>query len=133
MDQSKLKNALEIATNIAVLIVALLLVGNFAWVHLARKSALQPESGLRRGDTFSLIPGVDYTKSPQTLIIALSARCEHCNKSIPCFKKILNANSESGNTIQITAVFPEPADEVRQYLFAQEFSVNVAVGIPLKA
>lgn len=133
MKTPKLKAYLEISANIAVLLVALVVLGNFAWVRLVKQPVPRAESGLRKGDTFSLLPGVDYGKSSQTLVIALSSKCEHCNESLPFFKQLLEANVEKSDSTRIVAVFPETAEEVWRYASEQQLSVNTIPGINFKA
>ncbi len=132
MKQS-LKSYLEVATNFAVLLLALVVLGNFAWVHLAEKPTPGFLSGLRKGDAFSLIPGVDYSNGSQTLIIAMSSKCERCNESIPFFKQLLEANVGRSDATRIVAVFPETAAEVWRYISEQQLGVNTIPGINLKA
>ena len=101
MKSSNLKSYLEVTTNIVVLLVALVVLGNFAWTHLTKqpnRPEVRAEGGLRKGSAFSLIPTVDYTKSAQTLVIALSSRCDHCNESLPFFKNLLEANIGEGDS-----------------------------------
>lgn len=136
MKSSNFKNYLEVTTNIVVLLVALVVLGNFAWVHLAKQQkqpALSAEGGLRKGSLFPLITSVDYGKSPQTLVIALSSRCDHCNESIPFFKQLFEANSGKSNSTRIVVVFPERAEEVWSYITQQQLNVNPITGIDYKA
>lgn len=77
MIQPKLKTYLEVATNIAVLLVALIILSDFAWTSLAKKTKPRLQDGLRRGDIFPTLSGIHYDQSSQTLIFALSSRCTH--------------------------------------------------------
>ena len=133
MKDLKLKSYLEVGTNVAVLLVALLVLGNFAWVHFAEKPALGIQAGLRKGDAFPIIPGVAYDKSSQTLVLAMSSKCEHCNESIPFFRQLLEANLEKSDGTRIVAVFPERPEEVWRYISEQQLSVNTIPGINFKA
>jgi len=133
MKSSNLKTCLEVTTNMVVLLVALLVLGNFAWVHLAKRPMLHAENGLKKGGPFSLIPSVDYGKSPQTLVVALSARCEHCNESIPFFKRLLEVNAGKNDSTRIVIVFPEKAEEVRSYIAQQQLNISSIPGIDYKA
>lgn len=136
MKSSSFKSYLEVTTNIVVLLVALVVLGNFAWVHLAKQPtqpALRAEGGLKKGSAFSLIPSVDYGKNSQTLVIALSSRCDHCNESIPFFKQLLEANTGKSDSTRIVAVFPEKAEEVWSYITQQQLDVNPIPGIDYKA
>lgn len=135
MEEGKLKGYLEVATNIAVLVVALLILGRVAWTYLGETSSPAPnlQAGIRNGGSFPLIPRVDYTIRPQTLIIALSSACEDCSESIPFFKQILQANAENGYKTQIVAVFPESTEEVGRYISEQRISLDAVPGVDYRA
>lgn len=135
MELQKLKTHLEVVTNIAVLLVALLVLGRFGWVYIAEQPLPKVEAGLRKGDAFSLLPGVDYGKNSRTLIIAMSSKCEHCSESIPFFRQLFEANraSVSSDLTRIVAIFPETADEVSRYISEQQLNVNSIPGINYKA
>jgi hypothetical protein len=135
MKSSNFKTYLEVTTNIIVLLVALVVLGNFAWVHLTKETN-QPSplgGGLRKGGAFSPIPSVDYAKSPQTLVLALSSRCDHCNESIPFFKQLIAANTGKGDSTRIVAVFPEKAEEVWAYIAQEQLNLIPIPGIDYKA
>lgn len=135
MKELRFKSYLEVATNAAVLLVALLILGRFAWLHIATQPVPNIEGGLRKGEAFSLLPGVDYGKNSRTLIIAMSSKCEHCSESIPFFRQLLEANrvSPSSDLTRIVAIFPEAADEVSRYISEQKLNVNSIPGINYKA
>lgn len=128
-----MKAHLEVITNIAVLLVALLLLGNFAWVHLAKQPVPRVEGGLRKGDAFSLLPGVDYGKSSRTLVIALSSNCERCNESLPFFKQLLQTSVGRSDAARVVAIFPETREEVWRYIYEQQLTVNAIPGINYRA
>lgn len=136
MKSSNIKSYLEVTANIVVLLVALVVLGNFAWVYLAKQQKqpnMRIEGGLRKGSAFSLIPSVDYAKSTQTLVIALSSRCDHCNESIHFFKQLLEANTGKSDLTRIVAVFPEKLEEVLSYITQHQFDINPISGIDHKA
>lgn len=133
MNKTKLKSYIEVTTNIAVLLVAVVLLGNFAWVRLSKQPMPRAEGGLRKGDEFSLLPGVDYSKSPKTLLIALSTKCDHCTETIPFWKRVFETNIENKNGTRFVAVFPETAVEVGRYLHEQQLGLNTIPGINYKA
>jgi hypothetical protein len=133
MKQLRLKTSLEVATNAAVLLVALLVLGNFAWVHLAEKPAPGIKAGLRKGDAFPTLPGVAYDKSSQTLVLAMSSKCEHCNESLPFFKQLVETNVENNDGTRIVAVFTEKPEEVWRYISEQQLRLNTIPGIDFKA
>ena len=132
MNQLQLKTKLEIVTNVAVLLAASVILGNFAWTHFAKKTEPHLARGLRRGDVFPMPSGIRRYSGTQTLLLALSSSCEHCNESIPFFKQLLQINAAHGEGTQIVAVFPEAAEEVQQYVSAQQFQVQTIPGINLQ-
>lgn len=132
MNQVKFKSYLEMATNVAVLLVALVVLGNFVWIHFAKKPQPHLEGGLRRGEAFPILSEVPYDKSSQTLLLALSSKCEHCSESIPFFKQLLETNAANGDSTQIIAVFPETADEVMRYVSEQQLRVQTISSINLQ-
>jgi hypothetical protein len=133
MNVPNLKTYLEVATNAAVLLVALVVLGNFAWVHLAKQPMPRAEGGLRKGDAFSLLPSVDYGENSRTLIIAMSSKCERCSESLPFFRQLLEANKASSDLTRIVAIFPETAEEVSRYISEQQLTMNSIPGINYKA
>lgn len=133
MKKLRLKSYLEVATNIAVLLVALVVLGNFAWIQFAKQKEPRLQGGLRKGDAFSLLPGLDYSKSSQTLLIAISSKCEYCNESIPFFRQLLEANLENQEATPIVAVFSETAGEVTRYISEQQINFDTLAGINYKS
>lgn len=133
MEHTKVKNSLELVTNIAVLLIALVVLGNFAWHYLSPKPRLRLQSGLQKGDPFPELQSIDYSNSPQTLLIAISSRCEFCSESVPFYKQVSDAGLESSNSTRIVAVFPDPEDEARQYIQQKHLSMSFVARVNFKA
>ena len=120
MEQSKVKNALEIATNIAVLLVAVTVLTVFA-LNFYTKPQPQLRQGLQRGDTIPQLQGLNYRDASQTLLIALNTRCGYCNESIPFYQQLVQ--QEFSKPTRIVALFPNSESEVRQ--FTQQNQLNI--------
>lgn len=115
MNQLKVRNYLEMATNVAILLVAALVIGTYAASYIAKRHYRQPE-GLQKGKTIQRIPGQDYANASQTLLIALNPQCGYCNESIPFYREIIKARGTSKQSSRIIAVFQIPPPDMKQYL-----------------
>ncbi len=133
MDQAKLKHYLEIATNIAVLLVAVVVLGTFAWKYFTPKPQIQLQVGLQKGTTFAQLPGIDYSKAPKTLLIALSSKCDHCSESLPFYKQITFEQRKNINASHIVAIFPESQSEVEQFAGQEELNLDTVAGVDFYA
>jgi thiol-disulfide isomerase/thioredoxin len=122
MTKAKLKNYLEVATNIAVLIVALVVLSVLAANYFSRRSTPQLHAGLQKGQTFPQVSGISYNAPSQTLLVVMSTKCHYCVESLPFYKQLAEAQRNNGR-VRIVAVFPNNADEVRQ--FVQQNNLNL--------
>ena len=87
MNRIKLKSYLEVSTRIAILLTTL------AVLWLIFGSVLkQPKPlihvGLRNGDLFPSVAGIDYSKNSKILLISMSTKCASCVESLPFFQKL---------------------------------------------
>jgi hypothetical protein len=94
---SKLKNLLEVVTNVAVLLVALVVLGTFAWSYFAAQPRQLPHVGLQKGKEFAAVAGVNYGDSSQTLLVAINTHCGYCKGSLPFYRQLIEANRKSGH------------------------------------
>lgn len=133
MNQTKLKSYLEVATNIAVLLVALAVLSTFAWNYFGRSPAPQLQAGFQKGQTFAQVPGVSYNSSPQTLLIAMSTRCHYCIESLPFYKQLAAAQRTSGRETHVVTIFPNQEAEVRQYVQQNKLDLETVAGVDLEA
>ena len=115
--------ALDIAANIATILVSLLLS-----LVLVRQFLLPPPSpasrqsrtppsavtpAARGSDLRKSLPGVNWEKNGRTLVLAISTQCHFCTDSAPFFKRL---RKEVPAGTKLLAVLPQPAAEGRQYL-----------------
>lgn len=66
---------------------------------------------IQSGTKLSLA-GIDWGKTPQTLLLVVSATCHYCSESAPFYKRL---EREHGRT-QLVAVLPQPLADGKKYL-----------------
>jgi hypothetical protein len=108
----KLKKWLDVAANVAILgvCVLILVVGIKRYILPDSVSALAaPSAG-----THLSVPGVDWSHSNRTLVMVLSTQCHFCSESAEFYKRLLPEASLRGT--QVVAVLPQSPEESREYL-----------------
>ena len=122
--KGKILQRVELATNLAIIITALLLC-----TVLVKKYLLSPapsvadnvvpaKKSVQVGEKLS-IQGVDWEKNGQTLILALSTTCHYCSESAPFYQQLI----QKRGGVRVVAVVPQNIDAGRQYL--QKLGVHV--------
>ena len=140
--KSKLARAIEIATNLSIIIVALVgatvLVKNYLLrpsaqatseinqttsgrnlqglrddVRAVRTSSAPPRAP-EEGSQLS-VPGVSWGESNQTVVLALSDKCRYCSESAPFYQRLAQDLSKR-NDVRLVAVFPQDAGAGKKYL-----------------
>jgi len=104
-----LRRVLEISANLGIVIVALIIVGNF----VASKWRTKRETDtLTTGSQVSL-SGVKW-EDGSTLVLALQRGCRYCNESAPFYRRLWQ--QRSGSEPRMIAVVPGDKAEVDKYL-----------------
>src|SRR5919112_1736631 len=96
----KLKDILDVTTNIMVVVFAVVAIGVLAKNYFAPQGA-ETRASVQKGSSFPEIAGVDYKQSPRTLILALSADCRYCTKSAPFYNRLAEAWRENAGRFNI--------------------------------
>jgi hypothetical protein len=65
------------------------------------------------------LPGVDWAKNGQTLLLAVSDKCHFCSESGPFYQRLAEQHRKG----RLVAVLPQPVDQGKTYLD----KLNVAV------
>lgn len=128
-----MRKTLELLTNLAVLIVALAIIATLVVNFYEHKRTPTLQSGLARGQILPALGNLDYGASPETLIIALDARCTYCRESIPFYNKIIQANINQRSTTRIFAVFPNQKEEVESFVKQNNFNINTIPSVNFNA
>jgi hypothetical protein len=100
---------LEIAVNISIL-CAFLMVAALA-AQRFWNSRPRPHPSI--GEKISL-PGVDWSRSRQNLVLALSTTCHFCSESASFYKRLIPDATDHGT--RVVAVLPQPVNASRSYL-----------------
>src|SRR5260370_42327961 len=105
MNYARLRTYLEVATNVAVLLVAVVLLSFFVINRFSQPKANRVVGdGLQKGQQVPSVAGIDYRSSPYTLLIAMNTQRGHCTASVPFFNKL--AELQGKVPIQIVPAFP---------------------------
>jgi thioredoxin-related protein len=133
MEQAKWKHHLEVATNVAVLLAAMLLISTFVWNYLARTQKPKLQAGFQKGQSLTRLPAINYSSSPQTLLIAISTTCHYCKESLPFYKQLADAQQQRGRATHIVALFPNSENDVQQYVQQNQLNLETIAGANFKA
>lgn len=116
MERERWTKYIEVSSNVAVLVVAMALLGTIVSTHwLARPGKAKFEEGLQKGQVLARLPSIDYDAAPQTLVSVLSTKCTYCKESLPFYKRLLGEQQTAGQVTRMVAVFPDPKTDVEQY------------------
>lgn len=141
--KSKFARAVEIATNLSIIAVALVgamvLVKNYllrptlpplgptAQATAARnpnasgEGQRTPPSGPATGSQISL-PGINWNESEETVVLALSDKCHFCTESAPFYQRLTQELAGS-KKVRLVAVFPQEVDAGKKYLDGLKVSI----------
>jgi hypothetical protein len=121
---SKLQSLANISTILVSLLLSAVLVKAFLLPRPASAPVAaanlpqQPRAGMSIKDS---LPGVDWGKNGQTLVLALSTQCHFGTESAPFFQRIQN---EASKDVKMVAVLPQTVEESRKYLETEGVHVD---------
>ncbi len=128
-DGGSFRRTLESGLNVLLMLGCLALVGGIAYTHFWPSRSLQSSfAGPPRGTKIT-IPGVEWSNSQRTVVLALSTHCHFCSASGPFYKRLQEAARVRG--VRIIAVLPQPTDEALSYLQNLGLSISVVRQAPL--
>jgi len=117
---------IEVAANVAIIVVALLLGVVLVRQYLLPGRTAQLQAALAKGPepgTKLSLPGVDWGRSRQTLVMVLSTNCHFCTESAPFYQKL--AREKAGrDDVRLIAVLPQSVEESQKYLGEHGVSVG---------
>ena len=117
-----LSRVIEVAANVATLVVAILLtvilVRNYFPTPSPRLSAnaasVTPTQPTAVGtDLSKRLSGVGWNKEGSTLVLALSTHCHFCKESSAFFRRI---TASVGKDVKVVGLLPEPVSDAKSYL-----------------
>jgi len=116
----KWKNGLDVAANVAILCVCILI-----GVIGVKKFLLTDAHGAvdmpRKGSQMELA-SVNWGRADRTLVLALSTKCHFCDDSADFYRRLAPAAAAAG--VPMVAVFPQPIDEARAHWTSQSLPLE---------
>lgn len=129
--RKKLKNVLDVTTNVVVVLFAVVAIGALVKNHFA-PDGVSTNGAVMKGSAFPEIAGVDYKLAPRTLILALNVDCRYCTRSVPFYNSLVEARNERPGKLNIVAAFINPdAGLVQSYAEDKRLSVQTIAGVDL--
>jgi hypothetical protein len=108
----------EIAANISIIIVAVVIVIVFARNYLSASRASSPT--IAAGDRLTGQP-VNWHDSPRNIVLVLSTTCHFCKESSGFYRKLVE---DCRNHARTVAFFPQTPQEAQAYLKAEDVQVD---------
>jgi len=127
---SDMKERLEMATNIVVIIVACIIGAYFLKEWLAPNKPLV--SSLKAGDHLPGLSTYDWKAHDRTLVLALKKGCHFCEDSMPFYRRLADLERSNRTDVHLVAVFPDDASIVQQFVQSEQFPVESMPGISLE-
>jgi hypothetical protein len=103
----------ELAANIAIIFVAILIGGVFVKKYFFDNRPTLP-TRITAGSKVPL-PGVDWARNEQTLLVVLQKGCRFCAESAPFYQRLVREMEDSKST-KLIALLPQEVNESQQYL-----------------
>lgn len=119
---------LEIATNIAILIMISLVAGSFA-KHYFFPSHSQPKQYAELLGATLRIPNANWGKSERTIVLALNTYCHFCEQSVPFYQRL--AKFALNKKVRLIAVLPQSETEVKSFFARNEIPIADFRELPL--
>src|SRR5262249_25806899 len=102
---------IEMAANVAIVIVALAAIGMFArnfWSH-----PVQPRHNIATGTKFDL-KGERWQPGLKNVVLVLSTTCKYCMESAGFYRELYQECKKQH--IRLVAVLPQPVNDAQAYL-----------------
>jgi len=122
-----MKERLEMAANIVVIVLACIIGGYFVKERLAPDTPLL----LKAGDHLPSLSGYDWKAHNRTLVLVLKKGCRFCEDSMPFYRKLAELEKYDRIDAHLVAVFPDDAATVQQVVQSEQLPVESVPNIPL--
>lgn len=119
----KTKRRLEIAANIAILVVAIIIVRNLIWPSTPKPQVEEPKIG----STLSL-PGIRWDERA-TLVLVMQKGCRYCEESSDFYRRLYD--QRSGSRPRMIAAVPGERSDIASYLSEHGVVVDEIVNTSL--
>jgi hypothetical protein len=115
----------ELLTNVAIIVVAVLLSFILVKNYLLRSSPPQEVNHQLAVDQTNIgqqlyLPNVDWAKNGQTVVLALSTTCHYCSESASFYRQLVQKRGNS----RVVVVMPQTVSTGQEYLRKLGVSVD---------
>ena len=124
--------ALDAATNVAVVVSAILFVAlgiRYFWL-----TSNPPTPGAAAvydpGDRVDPIPGLTYGGPERTVLLFLSSTCIYCTESMPFYRFLSERQRDVPRRFRLVAVSKEDDSVMKKYLESNALSVDQIAAVP---
>lgn len=116
---SRLENLASLATILVSLLLSVVLIKVFLLPQsVPAPVRAQPRAGMSIKNS---LPGVDWARNKQTLVLAISTQCHFCTESAPFFQRV---EKEKPKDLKLIAVLPQTVEEGQKYLEGEGVRVD---------
>jgi hypothetical protein len=127
---NNLTKKLEVCTNIAIIVVAILLSAVLIKKYiLDDRTPIIPSNKTSLVGTKLSLSSIDFSQANRTILLALNTGCVFCTASAPFYQKL--TQSASNSPIKLIAIMPQDIDTSTKYLNDLHVSPHQIVQIPL--
>lgn len=120
---------LEKATNVAIILACIALVGNLARnYYLSTRPVPGLPPAIAKGAEVKL-PGAAPASSQPTLVLALSKNCHFCQESVGFYQRLTAFKNSSPQGLRMVAVLPEKQEEAASYLKEQGIGADEVISM----
>lgn len=128
---SNLYKKVELAANLAIVLVAVTLAAAVAKYYLWPAPAVQVlpnQAQTKVGDQLN-VSNIDWRGNESTLVMVLQKGCRYCEESAPFYQRLTRA-LEGRADVRLVAALPQEAGESRAYLDGLGVPVRDVVQVP---
>ena len=128
--KDKLRKLLEIGSNVAIIVVAVVLgvylIGRyFSPPSVPASGATVQAEAIKPGAKLPLV-NVDWSGSDRNLLMVLSTACHFCSESMPFYKRLIEKNA-AGKSVRMIAALPQDVPEATKYLADNNVTVDQVI------
>jgi len=107
---NRLKQAIELVSNVAIVLVCALLV----WLFISHRDVFLHKSPPKQDDGQSLVgtvlpplPGHQWDPNSRTLVLAIRQGCHFCELSFPFYRHLSELNQAHPGKVRLLGVMPD--------------------------
>jgi thioredoxin-related protein len=122
---NKLSKKIELAANLAIILVAILIGIVFVKNYLLSSPTPAPVNRDYRVPvgTKVALPEIDWAQNKQTLLVVLQKGCHFCAESAPFYQRLAQETAAK-SPVRLVAVLPQEVAEGKQYLSSLNVPIN---------